>query len=488
MNNPRSLMSSRQLQCAFSRVPLSFAHTTSQTDRNFMNCSLFLRGWIVSLVLLSASVCGWAQESQPRAAAGKCLAYTKPDGESFFALTMNLKVERADESPRQVVILFDTSASQTGFARDKSLEVLDALLVQLRPTDKINLMALDVDAVPMTDGWVDGNSVQLEQGVKKLKLRAPLGATDLPLGLTAAQESFSEENSAPRTVVYIGDGLSPAHLLVPKSLQKLVDSLVEAKVAVSSYLIGSRIDTPLAASIANHTGGVVSVENNAVSAKKYGLFLANAVRAQVLWPRGIKAPPEIVEFFPNNPPPLRTDRDSVLIGRGVFTEPFDLTILIGEPGPKRALTWTFEPTKSDDNNAYLAELVASARKHGGVMLPLAGSGGLIEARLVLNQDLRNLVVLCRQALAMNSPDQAELLARKALDIDATSIDAQNMLQATMRQYYNVAQQAFEQKEFNQAAQLCFKALAIDPAFKEAQELLQKLPKVGNVPKAEQEEE
>lgn len=452
-----------------------------------MNCLRFLRRLFLALCVLALGSLAAAQQPQPQPAESKCLTYSKPDGESFFALTMNLKVERADDSPRQVVVLFDTSASQTGFAREKSLEVLEAMLALLRPTDKINLLALDVDAVPMTDGWVDGGSVQLDAGVKKLKRRAPLGATDLPVGLREALKSFPEKNSDPRVVVYIGDGLSPAHLLVPKSLQNLVDELVEGRVSVSSYLIGPRIDTPLAAAIANHTGGVVSVENNAISAKKYGLFLSNAVRARVLWPRGIKTPPEIVELFPDQPPPLRTDRDSVLIGRGVFTQPFELTILVGEPGPKRALTWQFEPTKSDDQHSYLAELVSGARKHGGIMLPLAGSGGLIEARLVLNQDLRNLIVLARQALAMNSPDQAELLARKALDIDATSVDAENMLQATKRQYYNAAQEAFEQQEFNQAAQLCFKALAIDPKFKDAQALLDKLPKVGKFPMPNAEE-
>ena len=51
-----------------------------------------------------------------------------------------------------VVVLIDTSASQTGDFRDKGLAALDSMLAGLRETDRVQLLAVDLNSVPLTDG------------------------------------------------------------------------------------------------------------------------------------------------------------------------------------------------------------------------------------------------------------------------------------------------------------------------------------------------
>ncbi len=439
--------------------------------------NLFLDGFTQPAL---GQLAGQPQAGQPQAGKARCWTYTRPDGESFFALSLSADVNRAETAPRQIVLLFDTSASQTGYARTKALAVLEELVKRLRPNDLVKLFAVDVQAVPLTPKFVSPQSDAFSQSLKKLKLRTPLGATDLPDALKAAQQAFDSSNPDPQVVLYIGDGLSAAQLVVPETLAQLVSQLAQARISVNSYAVGPRVDTPLLATIANHTGGVVAVEHTDFPAKKYAHYLANAVRASVFWTVEAKLPRQFAETLPKKAPPLRSDRDSVLIGRGQLPPQFEVTWVLEVPLPggprKRQLTWTVEPLPSDDTHSYLPELVERNRSDGGIRLPLPGSDGLVEARLALNQDLKKLIVLARQAVvATNSLDSAETLCRKALQLDPTSVDAQNLLSAIKQKWFEEAQKAAKKEQFDQAVVLCLRALKIDPEFQEATEFLKQLP-------------
>ena len=58
--------------------------------------------------------------------------YQAEDGQAYFALTMPAVPASAD-GPRDVVVLFDTSASQAGFYRDTAIAALRALPRVARP-------------------------------------------------------------------------------------------------------------------------------------------------------------------------------------------------------------------------------------------------------------------------------------------------------------------------------------------------------------------
>ncbi len=57
-------------------------------------------------------------------------------------------------SRHEVVVMVDTSASQTGPIRVEGLEVVDELLSALPTNASISLVACDVKAVPLTKGLV----------------------------------------------------------------------------------------------------------------------------------------------------------------------------------------------------------------------------------------------------------------------------------------------------------------------------------------------
>src|SRR6185295_10816072 len=115
-----------------------------------------------------------------------------------------------------VVVLFDTSASQTSTYRDKALASLDILLAGLHESDRVKLVAVDLQALPLTDAFVPAQGDQINKAVATLYKRIPLGSTDMDTALRAAAGSFSaksEDAKVVRSVVYIGDGMSTANFL-----------------------------------------------------------------------------------------------------------------------------------------------------------------------------------------------------------------------------------------------------------------------------------
>src|SRR6185295_14290679 len=133
--------------------------------------------------------------------------FEKAPGESYFALCLIPDVQ-ASQQAHEVVVLVDTSASQVGAFRDDSLIALASMLKHLDKSDKVSLMALDLQAVPMSEGFVAPTSEAIKAAISKLQARVPLGATDLDAGLRSAMTSFAKDSTASKSVVYIGEGIS----------------------------------------------------------------------------------------------------------------------------------------------------------------------------------------------------------------------------------------------------------------------------------------
>ena len=98
----------------------------------------------------------------------------------------------------------------------------------------------------------------------------------------------------------------------------------------------------------------------------------------MIWPGEIDWPAELGDVYPKTLPPLRTDRDTVVVGAA--TAPLDKPIAIrvranGPSGPLD-LAWTAKPQAEGDGQAFLAQVVELARGDGGITLPTVGSAGL----------------------------------------------------------------------------------------------------------------
>ena len=251
----------------------------------------------------------------------------------------------------------------------------------------------------------------------------PLGATDLDAGLRAAAANLAAAKGA-KTVVYLGDGMSKANLPNAESFSSLVADLVKDRVTVSSFVIGKEHNVQVLAALANQTGGVIATDAQAAEASvNAGKVLADSIHGSVIWPMAVTMPASIGETYPKQTPPLRTDRDSIVIGKLAGIEAGDVKIAGEMNGQLIELVAKIVPEKSNEDFAFLPRLTEVAQGDDGLSLPTVGSAGLRQAAAVTMTSAEQLAKLGHEALATGNVTGATQAAVAALARDPKNPEA-----------------------------------------------------------------
>lgn len=361
------------------------------------------------------------KSEKPSGDTARMEAFAKPDGSSYFALSLMPKATLPPAESSDVVVLFDTSASQLGAYRETGLEVLRGMLSTLGEKDRVKLVAVDVGAVPLTDTFVSPRGKEMEAAIQKLQRRVPLGSTDLEATFQSALQSFSGQDNAARAAVYIGDGESKGNM-VGTDVPALLDRFVKDRISIDSFAVGPSRNIAVLAALANQTGGVVVVDGEKISGREAGAQFSRVVHDPVVWPASRKLP-EALTVYPVNTPPIRLDRDTVLIGSGAVDHDFAVEISGESAGKPVDLQWTVKPAKPSDDNGYLAQLANLAKADGGYSLPTLGSEGLWEARRMLNRDAHAFAKLGSEAAAAGNVEQAKQFVNEAVRRDPNNSNA-----------------------------------------------------------------
>ena len=260
----------------------------------------------------------------------------------------------------------DTSASQVGEHRDRALAVTAALLAALPADAQVALFALDTRAVPLSAGFIGAHSAAATTALETLNQRAPLGATDLALGLRAAGKAFGNQPAG--SILYIGDGMSAANLLRSGELQALTDSLRTRQIPVSSFAVGPDQDWRLLGVLAHQTGGVVEIDSiKAGSIQSVAARLATAAAAPVLYPDAMQADGGATLLTGGSVPPLRGDRETIVPGRGEVPQSVQIT------AGGRETAVAFNSVKAIADQPAVRALALAAERSGGLEMPAAGS-------------------------------------------------------------------------------------------------------------------
>ena len=99
----------------------------------------------------------------------------------YFAVSVQPDPKAAVPLPErhEIVLLVDTSASQTGLVRLESFEAIDELLNGLPINAGVGVVACDIKAVALSKALVAPGSPELAAAVDRLKNRVPLGVTSV---------------------------------------------------------------------------------------------------------------------------------------------------------------------------------------------------------------------------------------------------------------------------------------------------------------------
>jgi len=359
--------------------------------------------------------------------------YKNAAGESYFALSLQPVQDLPTADQAEVVVIIDTSASQTGQVRLEAIEVLNELAANLPLNAKVALLACDVETVVLSGGLVSATDSKFESAVARLQKRVPLGTTNLSLALRTALAQFSQ-SAAQRTIIYIGDGINRSHLLTPEEHRKLVEDLVERQVTISSLAIGPVVDVANLAAFSNNTGGIFLARDEIEdSTQSIGRVLGSSVSLPVVWPSKVEVPKALATYLPANFPPLRLDRDSVIVGLSkVAAEAGKLVVRGTSAGKPVELTWNVKPEESNPDLAFLPSVVDSAKLDGGINLPALGSAGLRAMSFALADTSTELVKAGQFALKSGDTAGAKRIAEEALKSDPNNAEAITLLNAVKK--------------------------------------------------------
>ena len=343
------------------------------------------------------------------------------------AIGLRMKPIRQPVAASEIVILVDTSASQAGDYRRLALDSLAGILEKARETDRFQIAAVDISCVPLSDGFLSPRGESIRASTLKLDARTPLGSTDMITVLDAAAELFSETDS-PRSMIYIGDGPGLTGIATD-DFQRVVDMLRSKRISFSSLCVGPQINWPCLAAIASASGGVLMAPGDAVSAKDAGSALIAMATSPISWPEEVvlstDAPDPRLRMLPGRLPPLRSDRDSIILIEGQLSAArLEMQLECGST--KSPLALDIPAATPQTENAFLTELARNASDSDGVFLPLLGREGFEMAKAAIRGEATALAELSRQAESVGAHDSAVRLAEASLRRDPDNADASLM--------------------------------------------------------------
>ena len=100
-------------------------------------------------------------------------------GETHFALSIMPQTKSTTQLASDVIVYVDTSASQGGVFKRDSIVALKELLKNLNADDRIQIVAIDLDPIPLTKGFVSPTGNEVTVAIQNLNSRVSLGTTDM---------------------------------------------------------------------------------------------------------------------------------------------------------------------------------------------------------------------------------------------------------------------------------------------------------------------
>ncbi len=400
---------------------------------------------VTSFAAFGLCVAGMASQqvlAADRAPASRVLQYRADSGETSFALVLEAKSAGEVSTERDHVVLFDTSASQTGEHRKQALAVLESFLKALPATDRIRLLGVDVEPKELTDGFVAASSVDATKAYQRLARRAPLGATDLGKALNAAIAAVQPGRST--TLVYVGDGFSSLNLLQETEMKAIVGQLRSRHVPFNSFAVGPKRDLQLLGMLANLSGGVVNLDDGEVAASAAGQQLAKSATASVFYPSEIRVEGARTRLFPAEPLPIRSDRETVLLGKGQI--PTQISVSQGAT----KLSWSIGADQVQDDQTFVSTLVQRAEQEP-LNVPFAGTKLLDIAKSEFAARVNQLNIIGDAALFDHDLKKAEAAGKAIREIDPKNEGASRLLASATKLKTKLVSQPAEAQDPSDAA-------------------------------------
>ncbi|WP_417851027.1 vWA domain-containing protein [Thalassoglobus sp.] len=365
--------------------------------------------WKFSALLSTLFVASLGFANDPVVRAPIVRSYESPSGDTFGAISVQLPASNESRSKVDHVVVIDTSASQIGEHRTVALKALKSFLQNLPETDRATVIAVDVEAVPMMDGFASPAKAA-EASLAKLEERFPAGATNIAKGLDAASKILAESKNG--SITFIGDGMSAAHLIQIDEMKTLTSNFRARQIPVHGFAVGSSKDMQLLGVLAQETGGFVMRDESSktsLTGEQAGELLAAAAMKVVSYPETVTIKDNEAQLLPGYALPLRSDRETVYLYNG-SVEP-NATFISG------VHQWSLSGLERSAGNTFLRTLWYQSEATEGLSLGLAGDWLVNLAHQQFEDNIVRMEAQGVQALNQGAFDTAEKIGFSIQEID-----------------------------------------------------------------------
>jgi Ca-activated chloride channel family protein len=128
--------------------------------------------------------------------------------ENFFLMMVQppKKIAKEEIPPREYIFIVDVSGSMWGFPLDISKKLLRNLLVNLKPTDKFNLVLFSGFSATLAPRSIDATQANVDKAIKLIDAQKGGGGTELMQALQTAYAIPRADEDISRSFVIVSDG------------------------------------------------------------------------------------------------------------------------------------------------------------------------------------------------------------------------------------------------------------------------------------------
>ncbi len=369
---------------------------------------------LASLGLGVSTLCGTVLASDngsPSASAAPDAVVLTTADRQHMAIALRLSAPAV--TVNRHIVLVDTSASQAGIYRQRTLQAVQAVLQGLPKDSKVRLVAADSSVSVLTPDFVSPDSPELSAALQRLSLRTPLGATDLAAALRSSLQGVSETAVS---VAYIGDGMSTGDMLSGSDLAGLVTELQTSGAAFHAMLLGPRVDAHLSGVLANHTGGSLQQLQSDDLTAAVSSMISEIQQAPVLV-RDLRSASANLSLSAPATVALRSSRHTVIYGTGELPAVLEVTGTVNG----RPQTWKVSRSDSRQAGSAISALTRKSQQSQGLDSPYLGLEGLTAAAGDLGTLINESIAAAEALSKQGQKQQAREIVTQARLLDSGNV-------------------------------------------------------------------
>ncbi|MBI3831006.1 MAG: VWA domain-containing protein [Planctomycetes bacterium] len=292
------------------------------------------------------------------------LVTDRREGEDgFFMLSYAPRFAESSAQPRlearDLVVLFDTSLSRRADDYRAQLKALNVVLKERSGDDRFAVIAFDVQARALQDGFVAGPAA-IDAALGELAKTMPLGGTDAGKMLACLDEFLAKNGRGKTDVLCITDGIAT---LGETASEKLVERakpiLAKHGVRFHALALGAQYDRLLLGELARRSGGLLRAISPGDELEREAFRFSLALQAPLL-----KAPEfsfsgaEVSMIYPEKPGTAAAGEEIIVMGR--YKNAGKLRVAVKQEGAADAQA-EFDLPETDSTNVFVPRLWARER-------------------------------------------------------------------------------------------------------------------------------